>query len=252
MKKYNDFSKGFSLLELSIVLVVIGLLFGGILAGKSLARNAAIKSMISEVNNLKSAIGQFKLIYKGLPGDITNATGVNGYWSSGTMNGDGDGQIDIETSNEPFAALDQLNLANLLSSVYAGTWGSGFVLGAASGDNVISSKLPQAGIYARCCSTTDYSRSLDFKNHVNVFAVYTGDATRRMGVVSPVEAYSIDVKMDDGNPDLGFVGGSGSWTGAAYAATDCYTNTGSSATYDTAVANKKNLLGCQMHFAYDW
>lgn len=245
---------GFSLLELSIVLVVIGLIVGGTLQGVEILKNAELKSIIAEVEEYKSAMGQFEELYGGLPGDINNATS---YWST-TANGDNDGMIDKETSNEPFRALQQLMLADLVQINVNGVWGTGFVVSAGSiVGNVASTKSNRGGvgIYPRCCTASDYitSRSLDFNNVINVFTVAT-TTTRRSGALTPVEAFSIDEKMDDGIPDTGFVGASGAYntTDSAYRASPCYSGTGSTSTYDSAVANNKNSPGCQMLFGYDW
>ncbi|PZP84903.1 MAG: hypothetical protein DI582_07515 [Azospirillum brasilense] len=65
---------GFSLVELSIVLVILGLLTGGILGGQSLIRAAEIRSIGVDFNRFSTATYTFRDKYMGLPGDITNAT----------------------------------------------------------------------------------------------------------------------------------------------------------------------------------
>lgn len=239
-----NWQKGFTLIEISIVLLIIALLTGAVLQGSEMIRSAELRSMITKVEEHKSAISQFQELYEALPGDMTNATD---YWSA-SANGDGDTTIDIETSNEPFRALEQLYLAELIEGSYNGAWGSGFAIGSNIGE------LSRSGvsIYAKCCSTTDYARTLDFNNHINIFTVYSDDDDFRAGAVSPIEAQNIDDKIDDGIPDFGFVGSSGSYTGLAYAATGCYSGTGSTSTYLTANATYKDADGCQMLFAYDW
>ncbi len=242
--------QAFTLIELSIVITIIGLIVGATFVGADLINNSETKTLLSEVQKFKSSITQFQTLYKGLPGDVSNA---QSYWPS-SANGNGDGQIAAETSNEAFRALQQLYLANLVDGAYysiSGTWGTGFVLAdAVTTGNIISSKARQdVGIYIKCCSSTDYSRSITFNNHISVSAP---SGTKRYGAFTPIEAKEIDQKIDDGVPDTGLVGGSGNWTGAAYAATGCYSSTGSSSTYDTAVAANNKMRYCQMQFAYDW
>lgn len=249
----NKYNKAFTLIELSIVIVIIGLLVAGVLTGKDLIRASELKTAVNEVIKYKSALQQFDTLYSGLPGDITDATS---YWST-SANGDGNGQIAPETSNEAFRAMQQLALANLIDGTYSGTsknGGASDVLVPSTNNvsgNIGALKINGAGIYVKCCSTTDYSRSLTFNNHVNIFKP-SSTAGKRDGIVTPIEALSIDGKMDDGIPDTGFIGGSGVWDGAAYSAGNCYTGTGSSSSYYSADSTKKTLPYCQMMFAYDW
>jgi prepilin-type N-terminal cleavage/methylation domain-containing protein len=242
----------FSLVELSIVLVIIGLLVGGTLAGTTLLKSAEVKVSLSEVQKLKGSLTQFQSLYEALPGDMAKATS---YWSA-TTNGNGNGLVDAETSYEPFAALQQLNLSGLLEGSYAGftgVWGSGFTLAAASSTgNLMATKGREPGaLYVKCCSYTDYTRTLSFNNHISLFAIHS-TMTKRAGILTPIEAYSIDVKTDDGVPDTGFIGASAGWNGSAYTSAGCYSGVGVSSKYDTAVAANKDTTNCQMQFAYDW
>lgn len=61
--------KGFTLVELSIVLVIIGLLIGGILVGQSLIESAKINRLVSDLRQYEVAITQFKGKFKYYPGD---------------------------------------------------------------------------------------------------------------------------------------------------------------------------------------
>ena len=65
-------NKAFSLIELSIVLIIIGLLIAGIIGGKSLIESAKIRNVINEFNNLEKSIYAFKVIKDRLPGDVNN------------------------------------------------------------------------------------------------------------------------------------------------------------------------------------
>ena len=68
----NRNNKAFSLIELSIVLIIIGLLVAGITGGQSLIGSAKIRNIINEFNNLEKSIYAFKVIKDRLPGDINN------------------------------------------------------------------------------------------------------------------------------------------------------------------------------------
>jgi prepilin-type N-terminal cleavage/methylation domain-containing protein len=98
--KNNQFkNKGFTLVELAIVLMIIGLLIGGILKGQELITNARILTVTRQLKSYEAAIITFQDAYGALPGDITNpSTRVpdctttpcsspgngNGYWDDAT------------------------------------------------------------------------------------------------------------------------------------------------------------------------
>lgn len=93
--------QGFSLVELSIVLVILGLLVGGILGGKSLIRASELRSITTQYQQYVAAAHSFKGKYFYLPGDMNNAAQVWGQSSdcivadTGTLtcNGNGDGFV---------------------------------------------------------------------------------------------------------------------------------------------------------------
>lgn len=64
--------KGFSLIEMSIVLIIIGLLTSGIIGGTSLIESAKVRATINEVNDLQTSFYTFLGIKNRLPGDIDN------------------------------------------------------------------------------------------------------------------------------------------------------------------------------------
>lgn len=80
---------GFTLVEISIVLVIIGLLLGGVLKGQEIINNAKIKNAVNEFNGVTAAIYSYRDRYGALPGDDPEAATR---WSGATA-GDGNGQV---------------------------------------------------------------------------------------------------------------------------------------------------------------
>src|SRR3954471_9111626 len=82
--------KGFTLIEIAIVLVIIGLLLGGVLKGQELITGARVRNLIQQQDGEKAAYFGFLDLYRALPGDYSSASGASGNISGATSNGDGD------------------------------------------------------------------------------------------------------------------------------------------------------------------
>ena len=78
-------NKAFSLIELSIVLIIIGLLVAGITGGQSLIESAKNRAVVNEIRGWKQAVNAFYLLKERLPGDLNN-DGKVGYGSNETYN----------------------------------------------------------------------------------------------------------------------------------------------------------------------
>ena len=86
--------KGFTLVELSIVLVIIGLLIGGVLKGKAMIEGTKIKRVKSDVDGIVAAVYSYQDKFGALPGDDSvdrstelHATGCDGTQGGATGNG---------------------------------------------------------------------------------------------------------------------------------------------------------------------
>src|SRR6185312_11880077 len=68
------YRSGFTLIELSIVLVIIGLIVGGVLVGQDLIRAAEIRATVGQYEKYNAAINTFRSKYNGIPGDLLEAS----------------------------------------------------------------------------------------------------------------------------------------------------------------------------------
>ncbi len=224
---HHSKSDGFSLVELSIVLVILGLLVGGILAGQSLIRAAELRSITTSVDKYKIAVMAFRDKYMQLPGDITNATS---FWgdratgtescadaaitdgSPGTCNGNGDQKIgdtsDLSQLVEYALSWQHLTLAGLVEGTY-----TGISYNLLRNVNVPAARVGQ-GVYWLV-----YTRTYGRYGNMIILGSVTGQAWGP--VIKPQEAWNIDTKLDDGNPFRGQVRTWNGYNSGAFPTTGC-------------------------------
>ncbi len=223
--KQPSLSAAFSLVELSIVLVILGLLTGGILAGQSLIRAAELRSVSTQIQNVKAVSRTFQDKYLGLPGDLRNATA---FWGAATCpgtlgtttvttttcNGDGDGVIEFASASstgsyENFRLWQQLANAGLIEGAYSGVPAAGGERGATIGVNSLAGKISNSGISIESVGdlpTGDTWRwPGSYSNMLYVGGVSSTAHPLESPIFRPEETWNIDMKMDDGNPATGMV-----------------------------------------------
>lgn len=231
----------FSLVELSIVLVILGLLVGGILAGQSLIRAAELRSVTAEHTRYFTAVQAFRDKYFALPGDFTKATDVWGIAAgltgndvtcrdfsstTTTCNGNGDGRINSHTSSrESFRFWQHLANAGLIEGAYTGRY-CGVDGLCADKTNSPGSRVNAQGVWF------PYYHGTVAAGVGNMFQGEYGNVFELAGmttanpyfpVVTPEEIWNIDTKMDDGRPGNGKLmmrAGSGGITTCTTASTD--------------------------------
>ncbi len=221
---------GFTLVEMSIVLVIIGLVVGGILTGGELIGAAAVRAQISQIEKYNTAVQAFDLKYGSLPGDMpSNLASQFGFTARAGTQGRGDGNgliegycytcsgnvangdyIDYEGGELTFfwEDLSQAGLIrpffNTATDALVNISGGGSVITSSTTPS-LKSWIPEADIGN---GNFVYLYVLNKKDYYGLSAV-TGIANWGSVTSTPglavTQAFMIDKKMDDGYPQTGQV-----------------------------------------------
>jgi len=187
---------GFTLVEIAIVLVIIGLLLGGILKGQEMITQARIKNIINDFNGITAAVNSYQDRYRGLPGDELDATTL-ARWGATAFGGDGNGVLCTGVCANPTTAL--YNAAAVVPAV------------GVNEPNLFWLHLRLAGFVAG--ATTGQSSTQQPSNATNGIL---GVQTTGMGFTSTIVcssnlpdkiAIAVDTQMDDATSTTGQVRG---------------------------------------------
>ncbi len=216
-------TNGFSLVELSIVLVILGLLTGGILTGQNLIRNAELRSVVTEFQAYQTAVNTFRDKYFSYPGDMSNAEDFWGSMSTGTCpnatagvgtetcNGNGNGILEMAWANgqvsEEFAAWQHLANAGLIGGSYTGVSGPSSQIHSIIGENIPQGKTGNTGwsfIYVGTI-TDPLEPDWFLGEYGQLLQIGAQNGFHRTGgsAFTPEEVWNIDMKIDDGKPGYG-------------------------------------------------
>lgn len=192
---------GFTLIELSIVLIIVGLLVGSVLSGRELILNAQIQKTIRQKDEFDAAANTFKAKYNCLPGDCANATDY-GF----QRNGDGNDYITYTAGGDEKASFwQQLAAANLIAGSYTVTGG----IAERAGQNA-SPAIPLPNKYKSgwsfWCENGGLLPPLGGNNYA-ITSNYIVLNDKTQGALSPELAQRIDGKIDDGIASSGSVKG---------------------------------------------
>jgi prepilin-type N-terminal cleavage/methylation domain-containing protein len=217
------YERGFTLIEMSIVLIIIGLIIGGILKGQELIESARQKNFVSQTDGIKAAINSFSDRFRALPGDSSRTTNICALCAGGNDNGV------VGTAATNYAGIIATD-ADAVSTEYKEFWnhlvGSGMIGGGstiatataagnfAGGPNPSpfpGSSFPQSGLFvtygthegegvAGQDTTGHWLRAQRYGATGGVFAAAAspGDA-----IIAPQRAFQLDLKYDDGRASLG-------------------------------------------------
>lgn len=221
---------GFTLVELAIVLVIIGLIIGGVLVGQDLIKAAEIRATVSQIEGYNAAVNTFRTKYKGMPGDVRN---IESFFDTTTawpdlVNGDGDRQLEVCDAAEIDCvdATQVLGTVNVAAPLHTGEslqfWHHlsaaelvpGYYNGCPQGEqaNCNGVAVGQDGALDQSFPRVKLDR-----NGIGVFAdgggnyyqigiaETTGAAFAARASLTPQEAFDLDSKMDDGRPGTGAV-----------------------------------------------
>lgn len=209
---------GFTLVELAIVMIIIGLLIGGVLKGQQLIENSRVIATVAQVQSYRAANTSFHDMYNATPGDMATATArVPGCTAANNcVNGDGDGTLGTVTLN--FSHDDQSGTNALPGAETSMYWkhlaGAGLitdvVVGADPAVPAWHSTHPSAaiggGFHVLESGETGANEAIGTFYILRLKA--TGDphpVTPGIEVLSPRVALRIDTKLDDGNGSQGEV-----------------------------------------------
>lgn len=222
--------RGFSLVELSIVLVILGLLVGGILGGQSLIKAAQLRKYTVDYSQYETAINAFKVKYDCLPGDCSNANYLFGGTtcsartvSPNTCNGNGDGYI---KPYETRYVCQQLSQSGIIPSACVGGFGNG-PDGVQAGINALASSYGTNNLieisYRDAAGWSVYMTHFKAANYLNLAinsaaGSYYPAEFATQGMMTVEDAEIVDRKIDDGKP------GTGKFLQTSYGCGDIVTN----------------------------
>lgn len=219
---------GFTLIELSIVLVVIGLIVGGVLVGRDLIYAAETRAQISQIERYQSAVNTFRGKYDYIPGDIAAAAAAQfGFLARGSFPGEGDGNGILDGNvagvggscmaiyqcpafGENVVFWRDMSAARLVDGSFTA---ASFTNTSFSG-TAIDLYLPKAKVSSGYIFAWSGGWGLnsasghDGKNYFGIAKVTganSGGGYAHLHCCAVAQAYAIDKKMDDGLPQYGNV-----------------------------------------------
>ena len=235
---YSKNNSGFTLVELSIVLIIIALVIAGVLSSQTMIKNAKLISVYDDINKFTTAFSSFRDSYKAIPGDLDAAAFPN-FQGAGSNRNDGIIQwtpafsSGANQATESILAWHHLFIAGLndFNPIFSAS--ANISVTDETTRNVPASRI-QGGGYVIVNDGT-HGASIALKINAIQFGVASG--LGQGPVISGEDAFFLDTKYDDGVPINGSIRAlDGGFT------TDCV-NTGA---YQVGPNNKEGV--CLVRF----
>lgn len=262
---------GFTLVELAIVLVIIGLIIGGVLVGQDMIKGAEVRATAGQFEKYSSAVNTFKDKYLSIPGDMTTTQatqfGVNNpgatFRAGATGQSDGNGLLEDCASGARGIGCETALFWNDLSwaSLIDGSF------------NAVTAGTSQPAIAATAIPTYIPVGRMGRGNYISVYADggYNffqvggwGTQTATNSIINPTitpqEAFNMDTKLDDGRPNTGATQARATFTTAAatgsvvdqpVTGTTCATGATNTDTYQTLTTAAAGTPACSLRVRFN-
>jgi len=215
LKNLKQSEKGFTLVELAVVMIIIGVLIGGVLKGQEMITNARVTSTASQLQSFNAAFNSFQDQFGGqIPGDMASASTrlpncTNAVCAASEANSNG--QIeqglgsDVQPDQEAAAVFEHLNAA-------------GYISGMAGNQDVLSiggshPGTPLGGIFSagdgRAAQTGFDATNIARRPYITV-ALNFNEVDGTNAILEASQAFAIDQRLDDGRSTSGLVLGESS------------------------------------------